>query len=114
MYLWVMSKSYRALSGEVLPVAYSYARNHSAMGYEESGWGLVWVSLDAHHLAFLQSGTDPNVEIVGREWDRPTDLLLETYQSKLGGYDFDNLGQVLSKLGLSEPRFLIDRSPDKA
>jgi hypothetical protein len=107
-----MSKSYIAQSGEELPVVYSYGRNHSAMGYKQNGWGLVWLSLDAHQLEFLRSGTDPRVEVVGKEWDAPTDLLLSTYADELGSFDYQFLHQVLSKLGETEPRFLMERSPN--
>ena len=115
MGVWVLSKSFQAPTGEVLPVAWSYGYNHAAMGYEGNGWGLVWVSLDVHQLTFIKSGTDPNVQFVGlagREtWSAPPPLLLQTYADKLGADAFDNLGQVLLKLGETEPRFLLERDP---
>jgi hypothetical protein len=114
MYAWIMSKFYLAPDGNELPVAYSYGYNHSAMGYQDNGWGLVWVSLDTQQLEFLRSGTDPNVQVVGTEWDPPTQLLLETYADKLtGAGPFIMLAQVLSKLGQWEPRFIVQRDPNK-
>lgn len=112
MYAWVMSKSYVAANGMVLPVAYSYGYNHYASGYQANGWGLVWISLDVQHLEFLRSGTDPDVQLVGTEFDPPTQLLLDTYADQLAGAGpFTFLVQVLNKLGQWEPRFL--NAPDK-
>jgi hypothetical protein len=88
MQVWVMSKSYVAPGGETLPVAWSYGYNHSAMGYQANGWGLVWLSLDTHQLEFIRAGIDPNVQFVGiagREMSPPTQLLLDTYADKLAG-----------------------------
>jgi hypothetical protein len=114
MYAWVMSKSYVADSGEELPVAWSYGRNHMASGYQANGFGLVWLSLDAHQLEFLRSGIDDRVQVVGKEMSRPTPLLLETYADKLGDpTQYNTLQDVLDKLGETEPRFLQDMDPRK-
>lgn len=114
MYAWVMSRSYVAPEGEILPVAYSYGYNHSAMGFQANGWGLVWLSLDAQQLEFLRAGVDANVEVVGTEWDAPTPRLLDTYADKLtGSGPFVMLAQALSKLGQWEPRFIEPRDPTK-
>jgi hypothetical protein len=111
--VWVMSKSYEAPGGEILPVAWSYGNNHSASGYQANGWGLVWVSMDIHQLMFIKAGIDPNVEYVGRDASAaPTALLLETYKDKLDE-PFSTLGQVLDKLGDWEPRFWLERDPHK-
>jgi hypothetical protein len=118
MYVWLLSKSYQAPNGEELPIAWSYGYNHSAMGYQDNGYGLVCVSMDAHQLAFIRSGLDANVEyagVYGKEtWVKPTPLMLETYRAQLGAGQYDNLGQVLDKLGEWEPRFLLERDPHKA
>src|SRR6478672_8144881 len=114
MYCWVMSKFHTAVDGTVLPTAYSYGYNHAAMGYESNGYGLVWITLDTQQLEFLRSGTDPDVEVVGTEWDAPTPLLLTTYADKLGTGTFVMLGQVLAKLGQTEPRFIVQRDPTKS
>ena len=106
MYAWVMSKFYTATDGSVLPTAYSYGNNHVAMGFQSNGYGLVWISLESQQLEFLRSGTDPDVEVVGTEWNTPTPLLLTTYADQLGTHTFVTLGQVLAKLGQTEPRFI--------
>src|SRR5579864_3891478 len=107
--VWVMTKSFQAPhDGSEYPRAWSYGNNHSAMGYQANGWGLAWVSMDTHQLAFLKAGIDPNVQVVG--WHRdaaPTPLLLETYADRLGDGTFTALGQVLDKLGEWEPRFWL-------
>lgn len=109
---WVMTKSYQALTGEVLPVAWNYGRNHAASGYKPNGWGLVWLSLDQPQLEFLLSGTDSDVQVVGQEKDKPTPLLLETYADELGDpAKYYTVQDVLDKLGETEPRFLEDRDP---
>jgi hypothetical protein len=114
MAAWVLSQFYQAQDGSVLPVAYSYAYNHVSMGFQDNGWGLVWISLDAQQLDFLRSGTDPAVQVVGTEWDTPPQLLLDTYSAQLtGSGPFVMLGQVLGKLGQWEPNFLIVRDPNK-
>src|SRR6185437_545183 len=100
MYCWVMSKFYTAADGKMLPTAASYGNNHAAMGFQSNGYGLVWISLEAQQLDFLRSETDPDVEVVGTEWDPPTQLLLTTYADKLdAGATYVMLGQVLAKLG---------------
>lgn len=110
-YVWVMSKAYQAPNGDPVPVAWSYGYNHSHMGFQANGWGLVWLTLDVHQLVFLKSGIDPNVQVVGIERNKPIPLLLETYADKLeGGGPYANLGEVLDKLGEWEPRFLLERS----
>ncbi len=117
MQVWVMSKSYASPNGGVLPVAWSYGYNHSSMGYQENGWGLVWLSLDAHQLEFIRAGVDPNVQFVGiagKEMSPPTQLLLDTYADKLAGAGPFMLGQVLEKLGEWETRFVLERDPHKA
>src|ERR1041385_2407496 len=117
MYVWILSKSYHAPSGETLPVAWSYGYNHSANGYQANGYGLVCVSMDAHQLAFVRTGLDANVEyagVYGKEtWVKPSPLLLETYKDQLGDGVYENLGQVLERLGETEPRFLLDRDPHR-
>jgi hypothetical protein len=110
-HVWVMSKSYIALGGEELPVAWNYGLNHSAMGYKPNGWGLVWVSVERQHLEFMKSGTDSEVEVVGQEDEPPTRLLLDTYADELGSGTYPTLKSVLRKLGETEPRFLEDRDP---
>jgi hypothetical protein len=109
MYVWVMSQVYTATTGEGLPVAYSYGRNHHASGYAANGWGLVWLSLASQQLEFLKSGTDDRVEVVGKEHSKPTPLLLETYADRLGDpTQYSTLQDVLDKLGETEPRFLAE------
>lgn len=110
-HIWVMSKSYQALGGEILPVAWNYGLNHSAMGYKPNGWGLVWVSVEHQHLEFMKSGTDSDVEVVGQEDDPPTQLALDTYADELGIGQYDTLRKVLRKLAETEPRFMMDRDP---
>lgn len=110
-HIWVMSKSYVALGGEELPVAWNYGLNHSAMGYKPNGWGLVWVSVENQHLEFMKSGTDSDLEVVGQEDEPPTQLLLDTYADELGAGKYPTLKSVLRKLGETEPRFLEDRDP---
>ena len=101
-------KIFSGTTGEILPVAWSYGHNHAAMTYQENGWGLVWLSLDVHQLVFLKTGTDPNVQVVGRPGSKPTPLLLETYADKLDPDEtYGTLEQVLEKLGEWEPRFLL-------
>jgi hypothetical protein len=113
IYVWVLSKAYQAPTGETLPVAWSYGYNHSSMGYKDNGYGLVWLSLDAHQLQFLKAGLDANVQVVGRENSKPTPLLLETYKDALGDETYDNVGQILERLGDTEPRFLLERDPHR-
>ena len=110
-YIWVMTKSYDALSGENLPVAWNYGLNHSTHGFKPNGWGLAWVSALQQHLDFMKSGTDPEVEVVGKEDDPPTQLLLDTYANELGPGPYSTLKAVLKKLAETEPRFLMDRDP---
>jgi len=110
-YVWVMTKSYEANSGETLPVAWSYGLNHSSMGYKPNGWGLAWVSVLQQHLEFMSSGTDPEVEVVGKEDDPPTQLLLDTYRDELGDASYPTLKAVLKKLAETDPRFTMDRDP---
>jgi hypothetical protein len=117
MCVWMLSKAYQAPGGEILPVAWSYGYNHSAMGYQANGWGLTCVSMDAHQLVFVRSGVDANIQYVGiagkETWVKPTALLLETYKELLGDVTYDHLGHVLDKLGETEPRFLLERDPHR-
>ena|ERR1700761_2980219 len=111
---WVMTTFYQAPDGSTRPVAYSYANNYFSAGFQSNGWGLVWLALDTQQLEFLRSGTDPNVQVVGTEWDPPIQLLLDTYSAQLSGAGpFVMLGQVLGKLGQWESNFLVQRDPNK-
>lgn len=110
MHVWVMSKSFPSTTGD-LPVAWSYGYNHAAMGYENNGWGLVWLSLDIHQLMFLKAKIDPNVEVIGKESSKPTQLLLDTYADRLAGDGpYTTVQQVLDRLGELEPRFWLERN----
>ncbi|MGH9634960.1 MAG: hypothetical protein ACRD72_09015 [Candidatus Angelobacter sp.] len=111
-HVWVMSKSYDA-QGDTMPIAWSYGYNYSAMGFKPGGWGLVWLSLDIQQEVFIKSGIDPNVQIVGRENSKPTQLLLDTYKEELGDDTYTTLEQVLGKLGEKDPRFLLERDPHR-
>lgn len=111
--IWVLSKSYTADGGR-FPVAWSYGHNHIAMGYQENGWSLVYLTCDSHHIEFMLSGIDPNVLYVGTEWDEPPQLLLDTYQHVLPkGKTYLTVGQVLAQLGRWDARFTEHRRPDK-
>jgi hypothetical protein len=109
-----MSKFYTAPDGTVLPTAQSYGNNHVAMGFQSNGYGLVWISLESQQLEFLRSGMEPDVEVVGTEWDAPTPLLLTTYVDQIGTSTFVMLGQALAKLGQTEPRFIQQYDPAKS
>jgi hypothetical protein len=113
--VWVLTKLFQAPhDGNDYPIAWSYGYNHAAMGYQDNGWGLSWVSMDIHQFAFLKAGMDPNVQVVGKNRDEATTpFLLETYKDKLGEGAFSTLGQVLDKLGEWEPRFWLERDPHK-
>lgn len=113
MQIWVMSKFYKDQHGNDTPYAYSYARNHSAMGCESNGWGLVWLALDAHQLVFLRQNIDPNVQVIGTERAAPTSLLLNTYADKLSAGAYQRMDDVLEALSHWEPRFILERDPNR-
>lgn len=111
--IWVLSKPYTAPGG-AFPVAWSYGQNHVALGYQDNGWCLVYLTCSTEQMQFILSGTDPNVVYVGTEWDAPPQLLLDTYKAQLPtNQTFTAVGQVLAALGRSDPRFIMPRTPEK-
>jgi hypothetical protein len=69
------------------------------------GWALVWVRCDVVHLALIRQ--DPDMVWIGNEWDVIPAQVLSTYADKLDpAVTYANMGQVLSKLGEWESRFL--------
>jgi hypothetical protein len=115
MSVWIMSKFYQALDGKILPTAQSYCNNHAASGFQANGYGLVWCSMEFPQLQYLQSGAEPDCEVVGTHlWSAPTPLLLTTYADQLSSGTFTMLAQVLDVLGQTEPRFLQPYDPAKS